>query len=258
MPIDPLGRVLLKSSVLLIAVLGCSAPLGSGAVYRGAREPARVSADQIRESASAEPDDKVIGEVSASCTSKGQRRTIHDEWLSDIDCSEARLKRALREQAAQHGGDALIGVDCHSHGGSERRVSRCAAQVARRAGSLDHVEKRADWAVSGEPRASDAWRIRVTFWPARGEPAALPARHSELVREVEAFPVNDRRLGAIVACCRSGCSRSSVRAAVRIAASSLGANDVVGVHCLERDEAWICAGTAAAYKVDPRQDARAR
>lgn len=245
----------------LALVTGCGSGVRQAACYRGTSDAPRVAPSAIREEPTLPPGYELIGAVQAECRGLNRRTGIHDEWLSDVDCSESRLMGALRERAAERGGELLVERDCHVHPLSDkpdgaRWLSRCAARVARASGlavSAPRADERA-----GEPIASEAWRIRVNFWPARGAPAPRAPLRGDSVREVSEFPVNDVRLGEITAHCRRGCSMEGVRDGVRIAAGWLGANDVVAVHCLEKGTGWVCAGTAAVYEVDPLADPRAR
>jgi hypothetical protein len=242
--------------VSMIALAG-GCGVRQAACYRGASEPARVAPAAVREEPTLPAGYELIGAVQAECKSSEQRTGIHDEWLSDVDCSESRLLSALREKAAEQGGDLLVERDCHVHPLSgTRRLGRCAAQVAR---ASDLALLRApDRAPNSEPAASEAWRIRVNFWPVPGAPAPRSPLRGDSVHELGSLPVNDVRLGEITARCRRGCSLEGVRDGVRITAGRLGANDVVDVHCLQKDAGWVCAGTAAVYEVDPASDPRAR
>jgi hypothetical protein len=104
--------------------------------------------------------------------------------------------------------------------------------------------------------ASDAWRIRVDFWPATD--ARRTARRADLVDDVADLPVSHVVLGDITASCERGCSRDAVRDGVRAAAGRIGANDVVGIACVDHQPGYACSGTAAVYKRDPTSTPAAR
>jgi len=258
-------------------VLGCGGGVREAAHYSGDQAPPLVAAWQVRDEAVLPPGYLALGEVSAGCTFSEGRRTIEHEWLSDVDCSEARVVRALRESASARGGDLLIGRVCSSRRDKERDgvqkwAVRCTATVARpeRAASLGQpnvalssLEKppgiSADQAETiDEPSASEAWRIKVDFTPARDSTGPRAPRRADLVRELSVMPPSHLRLGDVVARCRTGCALENVRAGVRIAAGRMGATDVVDVRCIEKDAGYLCSGSAAAYEVDPDRDARAR
>ena len=257
---------------LALLLAACSSSSGPGARYSGSTE-ARVAAPwQLGEEAVTPDGYAVIGEVTASCNLSEGRRTIERERLIDVDCSEARLMRALRDRAAAAGGELLIDRRCASQVVSEsaagRRLHvRCSAEVARaEAGELGsgHAApaegpgpspERA--AVLDDPHPEDAWRIRIDFTPAAETSGTRPARRADLVRELSIIPVSHVRLGDLVARCHEGCVEASVRASVRVAAGRLGATDVVDIRCVEKGRGVLCTGTAAAYEVDPETDPRA-
>jgi hypothetical protein len=265
-----------RLAALMSVLLGsaCASGSGPGARFSGSEDTPVVASWEIGDESVAPEGYEVLGEVTASCTLREGRRTIERERLSDVDCSEARLVRALRESAAEAGGQLLIGRECASRavrqtaGGRELRV-RCSAGVAR-AETQELGAPQARDAVGSdpglppervelldEPSAADAWRIRITFTPARAFGEPRPARRGDLVRELAIFPVSHLPLGDLVARCSEGCRAESVRASVRIAAGRLGATDVVGVRCVEKGRGFLCTGTAAAHEVDPETDPRA-
>jgi hypothetical protein len=252
---------------LLAGTLLASACAGSGvgARFSGSTDTPVAAPWEIGDDAVVPEGYTVLGKVNASCTLREGRRTIERERLSDVDCSEARLVRALRERAAETGGQLLIDRQCSSRAVRESELHvRCSAQVAR-AETLDLAPPKAKdaiWspervALLDEPSAEDAWRIRISFTPARESGEPRPARRGDLVRELAIFPVSHLPLGDLVARCSEGCKPESVRASVRIAAGRMGATDVVGVRCVEKGRGFLCTGTAAAHEVDPETDPRA-
>jgi hypothetical protein len=256
---------LLAGTLLASACAGS----GTGARFSGSTDTPIAAPWEIGEDSVVPEGYTVLGKVSATCTLREGRRTIERELLSDVDCSEARLVRALRERAAETGGQLLVDRQCSSRtvresaSGRELLV-RCSAEVAR-AETLELAPPKAKdaiWppervALLDEPSAEDAWRIRISFTPARESGEPRTARRGDLVRELAIFPVSHLPLGDLVARCSEGCKPESVRASVRIAAGRLGATDVVGVRCVEKGRGVLCTGTAAAHEVDPETDPRA-
>jgi hypothetical protein len=264
----------LAALITVVWVSACAASSSAGARFSGSEDTPVAEPSEIGDESVAPEGYAVLGEVTASCTLREGRRTIERERLSDVDCSEARLVRALRESAAEAGGQVLIGRECASRtvretaSGRELRV-RCSAEVARaetqglapdsakEAPARDPGLSAERVALLDEPSAADAWRIRISFTPAQGFGEPRPARRGDLVRELAIFPVSHLPLGDLVARCSKGCRAESVRASVRIAAGRLGATDVVGVRCVEKGRGFLCTGTAAAHEVDPESDPRA-
>jgi hypothetical protein len=250
-----LGSILLAASTLA----ACGSGLRQAATFRGDAGPPRVSPAHVRETASLPSAHRRLGEVSAECTLTEGRIAIDDEWLSDVDCSEARLLRALREEAAERGGDVLFERSCYSRvlsadDATARRFSRCEAQVARGQGRPARPE--AVIVGSETASAAEAWRIRVTFFPAND--LRRRPRRADLVSDVAHWPVSDVVLGDITASCERGCSRQAVRDGVRAAAGRIGANHVVDVSCVDRQPGYTCSGTAAVYERDPETTPAAR
>lgn len=249
--------VMIVSACILSA---CGGPR-SAVRYSGSEEPSIVSPEELGEASSLPDGYDRLGKISAECRYDKTPGALDGEWLSDVDCSVERLQRAIREKAADAGAELLVGLGCWSRGDEDDDELDvfCRAELARPSDEL--LERRAlarnaprpD--VEPGPRASEAWRIRVSFTPAPGVAARTP-RRGDLVREVPLFPVSHVRLGDVVTECASGCSLPAVRQGVLSAAARLGATDVVDVRCAARDDGWMCSGTAAAYEVDPEVDAR--
>ncbi len=252
-----------------LVLSACGASSGPGARFSGSSEAPIAAPWQLTEDAVVPEGYAVIGNVTASCNLSEGRRTIERERLIDVDCSEARLMRALRERAAAAGGQLLVARDCASQVVRESTTGRtlhvrCSAEVARAETSALGSGKAPPGTGPGptpeqaalvdEPHAGDAWRICIDFTPAPETSGTRPARRGDLVREVANFPVSHVRLGDLVARCYEGCAEQSVRASVRIAAGRVGATDVVDVRCVEQGRGVLCTGTAAAYEVDPGTD----
>jgi hypothetical protein len=253
-----------RKQVLFLSLLfaGCGG-LRSAVRYQGSEEPSIVRPEELREVSSLPEDYDELGKISASCTLNRTPGAIDGEWLSDVDCSEQRLRRAIREKAADAGGELLVGLGCWSRGDADDSEIDivCRGEVARPSDEL--LERRsaqprsAQSDVEREPQASEAWRIRVSFTPNPGVPARH-ARRADMVREVPNFPVSHVRLGDVVTDCERGCSFDAVRSGVLLAAAHVGATDVVSVSCSARGDGWVCSGTATAYEVEPELDKRAQ
>jgi hypothetical protein len=226
-----------------------------------------VTAEQVMVLGAVPRTASTLGVASAECTLTKNRVGIDDEWLSDVDCSRSRLTWALREKAASVGGTALAALRCESDVVSERRVDiECEAEVARAAASRRQSDPNeratnppglapelAERVI--EPDASAAWRIRVRFDAVRASKPRRPLR-ADLVHEHHILPVDRVLLGPITARCERGCSRESVRAAVRIAAGRIGATDVARTRCSPCAQGFRCVGTAAVFERVPDFDPR--
>lgn len=253
------GHLSWSITLAATALCACGSGLRDAATFRGDSQPPRATPPQVRETLNLPAQHVELGEVSAECTLTEGRTTIEHEWLSDVDCSEARLLQVLREEAAARGGDALFERSCYSRTVSRgertaRRLSRCTAQVARaksKPPASDAVVVPSELA-----RAADGWRICVTFWPASA--LRRPPRRADLVGDVAIFPVSHVALGAITASCERGCSRDAVRDGVRAAAGRIGADHVVDISCVDRRPGYSCSGTAAVYERDPAATPDAR
>jgi hypothetical protein len=251
----------------MLLCLGLSAGCAgtqTGAHFDGHPEPSLVAAEQIRDVQSLPTGYDDIGDVRAHCTHYQGMYPPDGAKLSDVDCGGARLTQALRERAAEVGGELLVGRRCSSRvlresdAGTVYSVS-CAAGVARpddeTRGSrpLRHRAQNEDPA----PRADEGWRIRVRF--ARNPRAARRSpRRVDHVRQVPAPPVSHQQLGDIVTECRSGCSRAGAEQAVLVAAGRFGASDVAELSCTRRGGGFLCHGKALAHEVDPETNPEAR
>src|SRR4051812_49047032 len=110
---------------LVFAVACAGAP--PGASYSGSRERPLVRAEQVRTAETVPPGYERLGRVSVRCKILHDLQALDREPLANVDCSEQRLDRALRERAAEVGGELLTGRECHRTL-SERH---CEARVAR-------------------------------------------------------------------------------------------------------------------------------
>lgn len=238
----------------------CASGLRSATKYSGSREPALFEPDRIETVRTLPIGYERLGRVSDACTLDPGRRALHGAWLSDVDCSQARLVGALEERAARVGGELLVGLECDSrafHKTEPKHVyAWCRAVVARptdaalqeRALTRPQVKE-----LGARVPASAAWRIRVDFSPHAGAPQRAP-RRGDLVHEPPRLPAGHVVLGEVVARCRHACSEDATREAVRVTAGRMGATDAVAVHCDRHAHGWLCVGRAATYAVPPALD----
>lgn len=246
----------------LLPLLGaCASP---GVQFYGRAQPSITSASAFSEVESLPEGYERIGELSARCRLVQGKQPDKGARLVDVDCGESRLTAALYEKAAEVGGEILVGRHCRSRVESRDDVSQtlsvsCTAEVARP--GEDALGRRPlVSAVLGEtdaPRASEAWKIRVSFTKAPEAPTRA-ARRAEDVREVPYMPVSHVRLGDIVTSCKCSCTEEGVRLGLMAAAGRFGASDVVDVRCAAKHGGFTCSGTAATYESDPVLDPAAR
>jgi len=262
-PVRSRSLLCITAAVLLSACAGRFDP----ANFQGKREARRAEPEAVLDLAARTAELEVLGTVHASCRPKAGFRRLQGELLSDLDCSQARLRIALRESAASAGGEALLGAQCASvraASGSADELS-CTAEVARfRSGTQVNprplsaprsvpqgrpAPSPSDVRRIDEPDASLAFRICLHFEPAISQ-FERPARTGADVHELSLMPVSHIRLGDLSASCKDGCDERALRYGVLIAAGRLGAPDVVGVRCFRSARGNSCVGTLAAPELD--------
>lgn len=194
-----------------------------------------------------------IGSVDARCTQVNERE-IEREWLSDVDCTEERLTLALKEQAADVGGNMLVGKQCYSLEESSGRRIVCRAAVGRPEAETPPPEF--TYLDEPGPRASQAWSIRVQYTPASDE--VRPPRTPQNVTEALNKPVSHILLGSVVTGCETGCTEAGARAGLFAVAGRMGANSVTNAECARRQRGWVCTGQATGFEVDPELHPEAR
>lgn len=242
------------SLLILVAVAGCGT---RGVRFDGRSEPAISRADDIRELETLPEGYTRLGEVRASCE-RDQTVQPTDALLSDVDCTKSRLLAALRERAAEVGGELLVDRQCRSHGNDSLTIT-CSAEVARPSDDERALRPLAGGKLArdcSEPKAAEAWNIRVHFDRNAAIPPR-PPRHPDSVREVPLPPLSHVRIGDLITRCSSGCSEVGARRGLIAAAGRYGATDVVDLHCVQKNEGWMCSAVAMAYEVDPAWDPNA-
>ena len=231
--------------------------------FEGTREARRAEPEALFELGARTSELETLGTVRARCTRKPGFRRLEGETLSDLDCSNERLRLALRESAASAGGEALLGTACAVRrlGTSEAHELSCAAEVARYRSAASAnprplsaprsfppgrpAPSPSDVARIDEPDASLAFRICLNFEPAVTSFEG-PPRPSADVHELSLMPLSHVRLGDLTANCADDCDERALRFGVLIAAGRLGAPDVVGVRCFRTAHGNSCVGTLAA------------
>lgn len=253
-------RTLLGLSSLALAG-GCAS---QGVLFEGHAEPRLARAGDLEEMSAMPEGYERVGRVAARCTLVDGARPEEGSRLIDVDCTQSRLMSAIREKAAEVGGEVLVGRHCRSRIGSQDESSTtlhisCDAEVARPTGASLHKRPLLAGVMSedSEPRAAEAWHIRVFFAPALGA-AARPPRAADGVSQAPLFPVGNKKLGDIVTRCEDHCTKEGARVGLMAAAGRMGASDVVDLSCVAEGEGYSCSAIATAPEVDPELDARAR
>lgn len=226
-----IAAALLISSVLIV---GCQARPGSVS-FQGNPRRAIVDPEQMVELPALPRGAVRLGRVSAHCQQLEQWEAFEARPLLDVDCTEVRLRRMLREAGARNGGDLLAAVECAGH-----RSRSCSAIVGR--GAVLRSERRPPTG-RGDVRGAVAREVRVDFSPAVSGLRA-EARDEESVRDAPLLPPSHRVIGSFSTFC-DVCSELETRDALRLAAASLGASDIVGVRCVPWESGFRCAGAAA-------------
>jgi hypothetical protein len=249
------------------ASIGCGPTTRGAVAFDGRSRKPLVHPSQLEETTTLPVGYRSLGRVSATCTLTTGDRELRGAWLSDVDCTETRLRAAVRERAAAVGGVMLVGLSCASEPrgarrGAERTAIHCRASVARPTGEalgkqeLVPAPPARAWGEEA-PAAIEAWQIRVDYTGATGADGRAP-RGVESVNELPHLPPSHRKLGDLVTRCDGGCSERGVYEGLFAAAGRMGASDVTEVGCVRQGEGWLCTAVAAGYRVDPEQDPGAR
>ncbi|MBK7581940.1 MAG: hypothetical protein IPI67_17250 [Myxococcales bacterium] len=253
-------RFLALSSVAC-CFAGCAT---QGVLFDGHAEPRIARAADIQELEAVPEGYERVGRLAARCTLVEGKRAERGSLLVDVDCTESRLMAAVRERAAEVGGEALIARHCRSRisGQDENSTTTdisCDADVARPTGRSMAGRPLVSGIMAEDdaPRAEEAWRIRVHFTATPGVPYRAP-RRADHVREVPDMPGANLKIGEIVTHCKEGCSRDGMRLGLIAAAGRMGASDVVDLHCAAKGHGLLCTATATAREADTELEPRAR
>lgn len=251
-----------------VASVACAARFDP-ANFEGSREPQRAEPEAISELVARTSELQTLGTVHDSCRLRPGFRRLDGEALSDVDCTTERLDWALRESAANAGGEALVGERCGSRrlgtSASETYLVTCSAAVARfKSGALANpgpltpprslspgmpAPNPSDIARIDQPESSLAFRISLRFEPKVSKFERRPRTGAE-VKELALLPLADLPLGDLAASCEDGCDERALRYGVLIAAGRMGVPDVVGVRCFSSGSSNSCVGTLAAPERD--------
>lgn len=227
-----------------VALAGC---MGSGVQFSGSRQPS-VTPESVEVGAHPPPGLERRGDVSAECNSLDPDSDVKNARASDLGCSLGLLQAALREGAADAGGSFLTQPQCEQkRDGDAARPSWVGCN-----GEVWGPEPKKQAGPAAPPpfeSARDAWRIRVDFWPAvKGKRA--PVGDAENVAEVDFPRVGQVKLGDLSARCDAGCAQGSMHQGLRAAAAFLGASTLVGVRCIQQEQALSCAASISAPERD--------
>jgi hypothetical protein len=237
--------------------------------FEGSREPRRAEPEAVRELAARTNELATLGTVHDSCRLRPGFRRLDGEALSDLDCTTQRLDWALRESAANAGGEALVGERCSSRrlgtSASETYLVTCSAVVARFKSGVSAnpgpltpprslppgmpAPSASDIARIDQPESSLAFRIALRFEPKVSAFERRPRTGAE-VKELALLPFADLPLGDLAATCEDGCDERALRYGVLIAAGRMGVADVIGVRCFSSGSSNSCIGTLAAPERD--------
>lgn len=224
----------------LLAAACHAGPLGVD--FRGRAAQPVVAPSEVAESAALPIGAVRLGRLSAQCDVLEEWEAFEDRTLADVDCTERRLRRMLREAASHLGGDVLVGLHC-----SGDSSLRCQAELGR---TRSEPANPALAPVLGDDiRGARGAAVRVRFAPLVANPARTP-RDEEAVRDLPELPPSHRLVGSFMTACDE-CDELQTRDALRIAAARLGASDVVGVRCIPWGSGFQCAGSAAEARVEP-------
>lgn len=226
--------------------IGCGGLLGacstSGVTFSGViAEPAVESADVV-ESSDAVTE---LGLIEARCE-------VPDDSLEeglaygDLVCSEALLRRSMRDTTAFVGGTHLSDIDCEH----DDETYECSGRVLRR-------EPDAGTKALARKAVFDPWSIEVRLRPAphQSTPSGDVPRPAEMVPRV---PVSDLVIGEVFARCDGECATQHLHDAIASGARYAGARHFGFPECrVSRDEAPgtghdadRCRSWASAYQVD--------
>jgi hypothetical protein len=209
-----------------------------------------------------------LGHLAAGCRLAAAGEGLDGVALSDVGCSTALLSAALRERAADAGGTFLVDWRCGPSSGKLAPGDRanCSADVWGPREPATYSSAGEPAPSNAEPRgpaaplapvygsSSEAWRVRLDYWPAPGQKARPPVA-PEQVSEIDFPRVGFVRLGDVRARADGPCSTETLRGALRATAARVGATSVVDVRCINDDTQFCVASLAALEFEEPVAEA---
>lgn len=252
---------------LSLTALACGA---SGVSFSGQRGPRVAEVAQLEAGDQPPPGLERRGRLAAACTLVDARDGLDGERLSDVGCSPALLRAALREAAVGAGGSWLGSERCEPPG--EARVGRrveCSAEVYGPRDPSRFVAPAVEAPLNVDPRGPaapltpaygsvhQAWDIELDYSPAPGAPRRAPLAPGQ-VSEIDFPRVGHVRLGDVRARGDADCAPETLRGALWAAAARVGASSVVGVRCVDEGDARECVASLAAPEVEEGAEARVK
>jgi hypothetical protein len=211
--------------------------------FVGRSKPPIVAAALVIESEVLPRNAERLGRLVARCRAFDIDEAFESRPLSDMDCSETRLRLWLREAAADHGGDVVAELHCRMG-----HTSECSALLARRTERERASEPLASPVPATDVEGGFGARIWVSYVPIQRQ-FAQPLRKLEGVKELSSLPLSHFVIGRVETECE-GCDERSLRQAMLVVASRVGPSDVVRVHCLAGGPIERCVGELAVPQSD--------
>jgi hypothetical protein len=248
-----LARVLATVGISA-ALTGCGLGSASPPRFSGYTRRGPVDSANVRMAPTLPAGYEAIGRIDARCRADDGVVGIDDESLADVDCSEALLGAAIREKAAEVGGEVLVGLTCRQSvdrrsDGLESTLYVCFANVAMPRDTTSTCRGTPAEGAGPVWRAEEAFDVAVSVRPVDSSARPRRAAPTERVAELAFLPIGRVVMGDIVARGPEA-DRAAVRHAVRAAAGRVGASDVVGIACVHDDDGWLCTGRATRPEVD--------
>lgn len=222
-----------------LAAVACGRP-ARPVEFQGHPAERVVAPESVLEASALPRGAERLGRLFVRCRPVDAAESFSERTLLDVDCSEVRLRRLLREAASEHGGDVLAELSCQRGG-----ALSCRATLARR-GSRAAVAPSSPAAAAADVQGELAARVLVSYELRSAErPRAAVAEGN--VRELSNLGPAQMLVGNLEIRCEA-CGELSARDALRIAAGRLGASDVVGVRCVSQGDGQRCLGEAAVWE----------
>ncbi len=263
---ETLLRMPCRSSVAVLALLaslpaffGCAS---NGLSYSGDSQRRVLAPALLGSGDEAPPGQHRLGHLSAGCTLADAREGLDGVPLSNVGCSTALLRAALRERAAVAGATFLVDLQCDPAGdfGPGERHAQCSADAWGPRVPERFVPPAVTPALNVDPLGAaaplapaygsvhEAWKVLVDYWPAPGRSSRAPVP-PEQVSEVDFPRVGFARLGEVRARSDREVSMDTLRAALRAAAARVGATSVVAPRCIAGEEMQLCIASVSAVDV---------